>query len=177
MTIIQNMNMPPAIPKDEAFPLTPIDGQVVRRADYMNEVFTFNQASNEWVGDRLRNFDYGNISTTGSGAALRYIGVTVGSAIAGLELDYRVRFFAASGNWNNAETGNFQLRRNGITQFNVPVANTNFFHTEFDENDPQYLVESANARTPLSVFWVGSTGSIIRPVVQLFGRRVLLPGE
>jgi hypothetical protein len=177
MVLIYNLNESLAIPKQDSFPLSPIDGQTIRRDDFGGEVFTYNQSADEWLGDRVLPYDYGNISPVNSGAAFRFIGATVASAVAGYEVPYRIRFTHAAGNWNDIETGNLQLRRNGVTLFNIPVSGVNFLTTELDVTDPQYLTELLGTRTVLALYWVGSTGSMTRPTLQLQARRVLLPGE
>jgi hypothetical protein len=182
MTIVYNLNE--IQPIATAFPSNPFDGQLITRPDYDYEAFVYNAVRNEWWGNQVE-YGWGVNGNVNSGSSFRqYNGMTT-SASAGSNITYRIRPVRFSGTWSANETGTLQVRRAGVAQVNIaltnqPAINVSVGDAAFNILTGNGLIEgvaTASDRLPLSLYWIGSTGSMTMAQHRLYGRRVLLPGE
>ncbi|MDX1486565.1 MAG: glycosyl hydrolase family 28-related protein [Acidiferrobacterales bacterium] len=146
-----------------SFPAAPVDGEEFYRTDH-NMKYFYDGSRTKWLSSEVFRLGAGRSGTIGASNYLRmYNGVEMNASGRGYSLPWDSTIIGHSYTADAATTGNFEVRRNGVSQLTISHA-TNAVDSSFAHNAD--VASGGN----LTVF-NDSGGSIDNATVELWLRR------
>lgn len=142
-------------------------------------------ASGEWWGE-VKQTSWGSSGNTGNGGPFRLVGSLTTSGTRGFPIQSRIRCTQVSGKWDNTETGTVDIRRNGVSQFQIAISSANSVNELLDRTSATYVIETLSGdpvapstdTNNLQFYWINSiSGSMRNSQFTMYFSNILVSGD